>query len=194
MVQASEPPQEHEHRPLVSALYTAVRRAHRLREHRVHSRCDKAGLVLLGQLAEHGPLRLSELASGVQLDVSTVSRQVKALCDGGFVEVADDPDDRRARVLQLTAKGRTEIDTVLNELGDVLGHALDGWSARDVAALTGLLQRLAHDLAAEQASAHEPAVGARGSPQHLTALPAHRHDAQADRGQATETLLEETTR
>ena len=35
-------------RSLVEALYTVVRRAHRLRSMRVHSSCDKAGLVLLG--------------------------------------------------------------------------------------------------------------------------------------------------
>jgi len=134
--------------PLVDALYTAVRRAHRLRSARVHSSCDKSGLVLLGLLVEHGPMRLSDLACAVQLDPSTVSRQVRALSDGGFTESLDDPDDKRARLLKISAKGRSEIESVTRELGNVLGSAVSGWPKADVETLTTLLTRLADDLAA----------------------------------------------
>jgi DNA-binding MarR family transcriptional regulator len=151
MVQASEG------RPvpaLVEALYTAVRRAHRLRSVRVHSSCDKAGLVLLGQLMEQGPMRLSDLAGAVQLDPSTVSRQVRALCEGGFTVALEDPADGRVRRLQISDKGRTEVESVARELGEVLGRAVSGWPKKDVDALTALLTRLADDLAAGTAPAH----------------------------------------
>lgn len=133
---------------LVEALYDVVRRAHRLRSARVHSSCDKAGLVLLGQLAEQGPMRLSDLAESVQLDPSTVSRQVRALCYGGFAHVFDDPDDKRARRFTISDKGRQEIESVRRELSHVLGRAVDGWPNSDVENLTTLLGQLADDLAA----------------------------------------------
>lgn len=133
---------------LVEALYTVVRRAHRLRSVRVHSSCDKAGLVLLGQLAEQGPMRLSDLATAVQLDPSTVSRQVRALCEGGFTVAVADPDDKRARLLEISAKGRAEVQAVAQELADVLGRAISGWPHDDVATLTALLARLGDELAA----------------------------------------------
>jgi DNA-binding MarR family transcriptional regulator len=132
---------------LVDALYTVVRRAHRLRSVRVHSSCDKAGLVLLGQLVEQGPMRLSDLASAVQLDPSTVSRQVRALCDGGFTVAVADPDDKRARRLQISAKGRAEVEAVARELAEVLGRAVRDWPQRDVTTLTELLARLGDELA-----------------------------------------------
>jgi DNA-binding MarR family transcriptional regulator len=132
---------------LVEALYTVVRRAHRLRSVRVHSSCDKAGLVLLGQLMEQGPMRLSDLAGSVQLDPSTVSRQVRALCQGGFTNALKDPDDKRARLLQISDTGRAEVESVARELGGVLGRAMSGWPKRDVEELTTLLTRLADDLA-----------------------------------------------
>jgi DNA-binding MarR family transcriptional regulator len=134
--------------PLVDALYNVVRRAQRLRSARVHSSCDKAGLVLLGQLLEQGPMRLSDLASAVQLDPSTVSRQVRALCDGGFTVAVADPDDKRARRLEISEKGRAEVEAVALELAEVLGGAMRNWPQRDVATLTDLLSRLGDELAA----------------------------------------------
>jgi DNA-binding MarR family transcriptional regulator len=133
---------------LVDALYTVVRRAHRLRSVRVHSSCDKSGLVLLGQLVEHGPMRLSDLANAVQLDPSTVSRQVRALCEGGFTVAVPDPDDKRARLLEISAKGRAEVSSVAQELAEMFGRAVSAWPQRDVATLTSLLARLADELAA----------------------------------------------
>jgi len=145
MVQATDPKPP----SLVEALYTVVRRAHRLRSVRVHSSCDKAGLVLLSQLLEQGPMRLSDLAGAVQLDPSTVSRQMRALCDGGFTQSLDDPDDKRARLLQISAKGRAEIESVARELEEVLGRAVSGWKRSDVEMLATLLARLADDLAVD---------------------------------------------
>lgn len=148
MVQASEKASEQVvARDLVDALYTTVRRAHRLRTARVHSSCDKAGLVLLGLLHEQGAMRLSDLAAAAQLDPSTVSRQVHALCQGDFATALEDPADKRARRLQITAKGRAEVDAVAAELADVLGEAVRSWPKKDVQALTGLLVKLADDLA-----------------------------------------------
>jgi DNA-binding MarR family transcriptional regulator len=134
---------------LVEALYLVVHRAHRLRSARVHSSCDKAGLVLLHLLMEQGPMRVSDLAASVQLDPSTVSRQVRALCEGGFAQVYEDPDDKRARVLSINQVGRAEIESVSRELRAVLGHAVSTWSTSDVETLTALLGRLAEELAPE---------------------------------------------
>jgi DNA-binding MarR family transcriptional regulator len=159
MVQANDLPDlvAPQVRSLVEALYSAVRRAHRLRTTRVHSTCDKAGLVLLGQLVELGPMRLSELAATVQLDVSTVSRQVRDLCKGGFAEALEDPDDRRARLLQVSRTGRAEVESVKRELGAAVGAAVADWPDTDVDHLTSLLTRLADDLGAASGAADQPA-------------------------------------
>ncbi len=104
--------------------------------------------MLLGQLVEQGPMRLSDLASAVQLDPSTVSRQVRALCEGGFTVAIADPDDKRARQLEISPKGRAEVQAVAHELAEVLGRAVSTWPQRDVATLTALLSRLGEELAA----------------------------------------------
>lgn len=147
MVQATDSQAGGRTTRLVDILYTVVRRAHHVRASHIRSHCDKAGLVLLSRLRDNGPTRLSDLAAAVQLDISTVSRQVRALCDGGFTEALEDPQDKRARLLQLTDKGAAEIEAVTNELEAVISRALSKWPRSDVDTLTTLLGRLADDLA-----------------------------------------------
>ena len=46
---------------------------------------DKAGYWLLVRVSENGPVRLSDLAEAVGLDLSTVSRQMGVLVSGGLI-------------------------------------------------------------------------------------------------------------
>jgi DNA-binding MarR family transcriptional regulator len=68
-------------------------------------RVDWTANLLISALAIDGPMRSSALAEIVQSDPSTVSRQVQALVKEGFVERQADPEDGRASVLVLTARG-----------------------------------------------------------------------------------------
>jgi DNA-binding MarR family transcriptional regulator len=103
-----------------------------------------------------GPLRLSDLASQVQLDVSTVSRHVRALEEAGCLERATDPGDRRAAFLSLTASGRKVLDDTFARRRAALDAALAGWSSDDLGTLERLLNKLADDL--ESAAAANPTV------------------------------------
>jgi len=76
--------------------------------HRMNGSIDRAGYVTLVVLEEE-TVRLSDLATRLSLDSSTVSRQIKNLEDQGFVRRTDDPDDRRASVLTLTDAGADEL-------------------------------------------------------------------------------------
>lgn len=78
--------------------------------HRLKGGLDRAGYVTLVCLERNGTVRLTELATLLQLDSSTVSRQVRALEDAGLVERAEDPGDRRANVIALTDIGHTELN------------------------------------------------------------------------------------
>ena len=131
---------------LLTALYTVARNAHRLRQVGVDSACDKAGYSILFTLRDTGPLRLSELAAAMHLDISTISRQVHALIAGGFCVASDDPADRRARRLTLTDRGHAELKEIVRQLGTALAETVQSWPDADVDTLTTLLRRLAADL------------------------------------------------
>jgi DNA-binding MarR family transcriptional regulator len=72
---------------------------------------EPTALWLLSQLVEYGPHRLTALAAAVQLDVSTVSRQVATLEGRGWVERHPDPDDGRAVLFHPTPEGLALLET-----------------------------------------------------------------------------------
>ncbi|WP_276982051.1 MarR family winged helix-turn-helix transcriptional regulator, partial [Ferrimicrobium acidiphilum] len=64
-------------------------------------------LVLLG---ERGEERISEIASALNLDISTVSRQLKLLQSRGLIERAPDKSDGRVSKVRLTPLGKSVLD------------------------------------------------------------------------------------
>ncbi|WP_020577184.1 MarR family winged helix-turn-helix transcriptional regulator [Actinopolymorpha alba] len=96
-----------------------------------------------------GPLRLSDLAAQVQLDISTVSRHVRALEVSGHLERAADPADKRAALLSVTESGRKVLHDTFARRRAVLSTALSAWPEADLNTLEHLLNRLADDLETE---------------------------------------------
>ncbi len=107
-----------------------------------------ASLTALRLIERIGPLAMSEVARRLNLDQSTLSRQVRPLEKEGLVERRNDTGDRRVVWLSVSTKGRRLLqrmrDVALNDY-DV---ALSDWSSRDRARLGALLERLRVDLLA----------------------------------------------
>jgi len=55
---------------------------------------------------DQGPLRIGDVAAAVDRSLAAVSRPIDDLVQRGLLLRAEDPNDRRARVLTLSAKGR----------------------------------------------------------------------------------------
>lgn len=129
--------------PLVPDLFRIARR---LRRAGGPQGVDVAALLMLHRLASDGPKRPSDLAAEMGLDLSTVSRHVKTLDDGGLVTREADPADRRSFRLSVTLEGVriTQAGLMRRErtVDEVLGH----WDRDDAATLRRLLGRLADDL------------------------------------------------
>ena len=139
-------------RVVTKRVYAAAARQSSTRGHRI----DRAGYGLLVVIAERGELRLSDLAASVELDVSTVSRQVRQLEDEGLLRRRPDPVDGRASLLNLSPEGRTVLAGVRTARVDLISHALRDWRASDCAELVRLLQRLTDDLAPGDTRANTP--------------------------------------
>jgi DNA-binding MarR family transcriptional regulator len=125
---------------LVLALITVARR---LKARSPDGRLDPGSVFVLHHVLAGGPLRLSELAKGMGLDSSTVSRHVRNLEDLGYLARTGDPDDRRASRVRLTDAGRTILDQAMQARAAIVDTALAGWSAEDRDVLTSLMTRLA---------------------------------------------------
>ena len=102
-------------------------------------------LVLLG---ERGEERISEIASALNLDISTVSRQLKLLQSRGLIERAPDKSDGRVSKVRLTPLGKSVLDQLVEARLAVINDALTSWDQTDIDALITLLDRFSRDLGA----------------------------------------------
>lgn len=110
---------------------------------------ERAGYTVLRILAEEGPLRLTELSRRLAVDGSTCSRQVKQLVMEGLLARTEDPEDGRARFLNLTPAGREAVERLQRVRHDLFSGVLADWPDADPSILAPLLLRLAEDLRAK---------------------------------------------
>ncbi|WP_327034518.1 MarR family transcriptional regulator [Micromonospora ureilytica] len=117
----------------------ATRRATGTAEHRV---LDRAAYVILRHLADAGPQNVSALAARLNLDGSTVTRQVSALQRDGLITRTPDPSDGRGTVISPTAAGLQRMAAVQAARTRLYGDMLADWSTEDRSTLAALLGRL----------------------------------------------------
>jgi DNA-binding MarR family transcriptional regulator len=92
---------------------------------------DRASLPVLSALEEQGELRPSDVAAAVELDLSTVSRQLRQLQDVGLVARRADSVDGRARRVSLTPEGRESLVRVRASRARMLGDLFRDWPKAD---------------------------------------------------------------
>lgn len=102
---------------------------------------DRAAYSVLTRIGECTSIRLTELASTMGIDLSTASRQVRALEDRGLVARTCDPDDQRTRWLNLTDTGRSALEDARALRIEVLRSRLTTWNVADVADFARLLEQ-----------------------------------------------------
>jgi DNA-binding MarR family transcriptional regulator len=139
-----EPPQS----PEEAVMGLLMQAGRRLRARHPEDQVDPSTFPLAKQLMIHDAMRLSDLATAVELDASTVSRQVKQLEDKGIVERTPDPDDGRASLIRFTAHGRKVMRDGFRRRFERIRSVLEPWDERDRAQLQTLLTRLTADLRA----------------------------------------------
>ena len=101
---------------------------------------------LLAHIDRLAPVRATDLAEHVGLDLSTVSRHLHGLETAGLVRRSPDPDDRRAALLELSGTGRDLLERNVLARTELLARATADWPRRDTSELSRLLHRLTHDL------------------------------------------------
>jgi DNA-binding MarR family transcriptional regulator len=114
--------------------------------HRAGIRMDRANYGVLVRLGSLAPVRLSDLAQDLGVDVSTVSRQVQSLEQKGLVDRGPDPDDGRAVRLELTRKGKAVLRKMQAAWQETIAGVLVDWKPDDIREFAGLLARFASDL------------------------------------------------
>ena len=123
----------------VGVLIRRVRRVIGERARAVHESLQPASYLMLGHVAENGPIRASAVAEVFDIDKGAISRQVQHLIDLGLVERTPDPDDGRATLLSVTAEGARRMQDVAAHRRKWLEEQLGDWSE---AQLDGFVREL----------------------------------------------------
>jgi DNA-binding MarR family transcriptional regulator len=116
-------------------------------------RAERAGVPMTGaaqqvlrRVIEFGPVRVSDLARHVHMSDASVSRLVTALEESGQVTRTASADDGRVAMVRPTAAGRRTGARLRRAADEIFQERLEDWTARDLARLAGLMERLAADL------------------------------------------------
>jgi DNA-binding MarR family transcriptional regulator len=114
---------------------------------------DVPRVSVLGLVARSGPVRPGDVARGLAMAASSVTRHVQALEDAGQLSVRPDPHDARTCLLEVTAAGRAELDGLESAGARTFAAVVEDWTDDDVAALAALIDRLRRDWAAREETA-----------------------------------------
>ena len=107
-------------------------------------------LTTLLYLVEHTHATQRQLVAVCTLTRSGVGAMVTRLETAGLIERVQDPDDKRVRVLRLSARGAERMRAARGEHDDELVELLDEWPEGELEALHRLLSAAAE--ATEQAT------------------------------------------
>lgn len=97
---------------------------------------------VLEALLHKGPLAVHELGAKVLLTSGSITTAIDRLEGRGLVERGDDPRDRRARIVRLTAAGRKTIRAAFADHERAMEAAVAHFNGKDRAALLELLRSL----------------------------------------------------
>jgi DNA-binding MarR family transcriptional regulator len=96
----------------------------------------------LATVEEMGPLRISALAAHESMDPSVATRVVAGLESLGLLERTDDPDDRRASLIDLSHVGRATLSELWHERTLRLSARLERLTAKERHAIEAALPAL----------------------------------------------------
>ena len=97
-----------------------------------------------------GGIRLTELADRAQLSLAATSELVNDLEKMGYVERRPDPDDGRAKLIDLTKRGRDAMAAAGYRVVDIERRWSKLVGAKDFARMCQTMQRLLDELDPEQ--------------------------------------------
>lgn len=132
--------------PVDSVLQALMSLSRVMRQRMPGDQIEPGTFWLLKNLAMHGSMRVTALATRTNLDTSTVSRHISQLERTGLVRRGPDPDDRRAQLVQLSAQGTQLLEDGFRRRRAILSRTLDHWESADLAQLEQLLSRFVEDV------------------------------------------------
>jgi DNA-binding MarR family transcriptional regulator len=103
---------------------------------------ERSAYLMLNRIDATGPMTARELADALQLEISTVTRQVAAMLRDDVVERIPDPAGGQASRLRITETGATRLSDDRERYRTGLGKVISDWPDEKCAELYRLLRTL----------------------------------------------------
>ena len=103
---------------------------------------ERSAYLMLSRIDATGPMTARELADALQLEISTVTRQVGAMLRDDLVERIPDPSGGLARRLRITPTGAARLAADRERYRTGLGKVIADWPDAECADLYRLLRTL----------------------------------------------------
>ena len=103
---------------------------------------ERSAYLMLNRIDATGPMTARELAEALQLEISTVTRQVAAMLRDDVVERIPDPSGGLARKLRMTPTGASRLAADRERYSTGLGKVVSDWPDSECADLYRLLRTL----------------------------------------------------
>ena len=133
----------------LTRFFRRVRDQAMSRLHEIHEDLDyNTFLLFIGIADAQGGVRASDLAEGMRVHKSTVSRGVSTLERLGLIERVQHPSDGRAQLLSVPPSARAQLEAFRKRNYAWFGELLSDWRETDVQSFARQLARL--NAAAEQ--------------------------------------------
>lgn len=109
---------------------------------------DRSSAAILHTLLAHLPkhLRTQDLAEHLGIEPPSVTRKTQVLEDAGYLKRTTDETDRRATILEVTAKGKKVSDKLMQAHRQIMSDALLDWPAKERHEFVSLFSRFSEDL------------------------------------------------
>jgi DNA-binding MarR family transcriptional regulator len=125
----------------INVLIRRIKRTIAERAHGIHPNLQGASYLVLGWLAEHGPVRASAIVEVFSADKGVISRQLQHLEELGLVERTPDPADGRATLVSASAEAVRRLGAVDEQRRTFLDERLGDWSVEDLSEFARQLGR-----------------------------------------------------
>jgi MarR family 2-MHQ and catechol resistance regulon transcriptional repressor len=100
--------------------------------------------AIMELLLNRGPQPVNTIGQRIELTSGSVTTAVDRLEHRGFVQRGNDPNDRRTRIVSLTAEGKMCIGKIFGHHKDAMDRAAEGLSKSERETLIRLVKKLGH--------------------------------------------------
>ena len=135
-----------ERRELLDLFYTVLKKMGKEWNKQLKPGINHSQFLILKTLNYSGPQKATDLAESIQMTPGAVTGASDKLVSEGYAERKGTPGDRRVVYLEITAKGKQLVESMIEEHKKVTEKFFEGLSEEDIDHLIRIYHKILSNL------------------------------------------------